>query len=197
MKKVLFIVFFITLFYSQSLQQVFAQFDYEDGCTAIGECRSNKQCVIKRYVEDKDSRIAIVGLSTDPNCNSSSIGGVKAPPGIAVFDRNVTNNGGNASGQNIGIILFISNLLRVFTIIAGIWAMFNLLYGGYIYITSMSDSGATEKVKNSLTMTVIGIAIIAGAYIFAAVIGALMFGDPNFILQPELQGALQGTTPTP
>lgn len=187
----------VTLF-TQVSSFALAQYDYRDGCTSLGQCINNQKCVVVDTIIDMDTRTDIVGLSTGINCNSSEIGGVKAPPGVARFDRSIINNGGDPGVQNIGIILFISNLLKVFTIIAGIWAMFNLIMGGYTFITSMSDAGAAEKVKTSITMTVIGIAIIAGAYIIAGLIGALMFGDPNFILQPELQGAINSSSaPTP
>jgi uncharacterized membrane-anchored protein len=52
----------------------------------------------------------------------------------------------------------------------------------------MSDAGVTEKVKEKITMTVIGLAIIAGSYILAGLIGLVMFGDASFIISPKLQG---------
>lgn len=194
MKKLLLFTTTFVLLFVTSLSPAFAQYDFRDGCTSVGECKGNYKCVVKETIEDRDEITQVIGLSTEPNCNSSAIGGVKAPPGVAIFDNSVVNGGGgNASTQNIGLILFISNLLKVFALIAGIWAMFNMVMAGYTYITSMSDAGVTEKVKNNLTMTVIGLALIAGAYIIAGVIGALMFGDANFILQPHLYSALQST----
>ncbi|MDQ5950948.1 MAG: hypothetical protein QG639_225 [Patescibacteria group bacterium] len=191
MKKFLWSLAIVFVGMVTSSNAVFAQYDFRDGCESLGQCIDNRKCVVVETIIDMDVRTDIVGLSTEPNCNASEIGGVKAPPGVARFDRSIINNGGNAGTQNIGIILFISNLLKVFAIIAGIWAMFNLIMGGYVFITSAGDAGATEKVRTSITMTVIGLAIIAGGYIIAALVGALMFGDPNFILQPQLQGALQ------
>lgn len=162
---------------------------------AIGACDGNFKCVISGYELNADGVMAPVVTRTEqPNCNSSEIGGVAPPKAILSLNDRTRFSGTGSEGESIGIIMFISNLIRVFAIVAGIWAMFNLLMGGYTLITSMSDAGAMEKVKNNITMTVVGLAIIAGAYIIAAVIGAVMFGDPNFILRPQLQGALQGTT---
>lgn len=159
-------------------------------CESVGQCINNYKCV--SHTTNNGSQITTtISLSTEPNCTDSAIGGVKSPTGINFFDNAATANGGNAAGQNIGIIAFISNLLKVFTIIAGAWAMFNFIMGGYTYITSMSDAGATEKVKNSITMTVVGLAIIAAAYTIAGLIGLIMFGDAGFILNPKLEGALQ------
>jgi hypothetical protein len=197
LKRILYSAFALILFLSITVTTTSAEqptFEYEDGCTAAGQCLNNSTCVVKNTVSDGSSIIITVGKSDQPNCNSSSIGGV-SPPG-AIHTLNVAAGAQTDSeGNNIGIIIFISNLIRLFAIVAGIWAMFNLIMGGYTFITSMSDAGAMAKVQNSITMTIIGLAIIAGAYIIAAVIGALLFGDPNFILNPQLQGALQGTTP--
>lgn len=183
--KYIFILITTLILLTQFASVTYANDDIikEGGCERAGQCVNNKVCIQDRNQEGQGT------LRPGPNiCGSSSIGGVRPPNGIAILDAQAGSQQGTTG--NIGILFFISNLLRLFTIIAGIWAMFNLIMGGYTYITSMSDSGATEKVKNSITMTVIGLAIMAGAYIIAAVIGALMFGDPNFILQPELQGAL-------
>lgn len=162
-----------------------------------GDCVDNYKCEISGYDKDKDgNRVPVITRSKDPNCNSSAIGGVTPPGAINSFNGRASIGGGPSNrGESIGIIVFVSNLLKVFAIVAGMWAMFNLAIAGYTFITSMSDAGAMDKVKNSMTMTVIGLAIIAGAYIIAAVIGALMFGDANFILKPEITGALQSANP--
>lgn len=194
--KLLAPLFFLLIFFLAAVSTAQAQrivYDYEDGCTSAGSCVDNFYCVVKDTISSTTEILIIVGKSDQPNCNSSSIGGVRAPGAVRTLNRAA---GAGSSGNSIGIVLFISNLLRLFAVVAGIWAMFNMIMGGYTYITSMSDAGATEKVKQSMTMTVIGLSIIAGAYIIAALIGALMFGDPNFILRPELRGALE-TPATP
>lgn len=157
---------------------------YEDGCTRIGQCINNRTCV----PEISQDGYRVVRLGNDENCGSSTIGGVDAPAGIR--GKNVLANQQN-SESSIGIVIFLSNLLRVFAIVAGIWAMFNFISAGFIYITSMSDTGATQRVASKITMTVVGLSIIAGAYTLAALVGWIMFGDPGFILNPQLQGALQ------
>lgn len=159
----------------------------EDGCTKIGQCIDNFKCIVIPGEDPRTSQ-SILKKSDKPNCNSSDIGGVDLPEGIKQF--NDSSGGDDLGGESIGIIVFISNLLKVFAIICGIWAMFNFVVGGYTFITSMSDAGAYEKVRNSITMTIIGLAIIAAAYTIAGLIGLLMFGNAGFILNPQLDGAL-------
>lgn len=180
MKKLFIILSALCLFFSITAVSLAQE------CERVGQCVNNRTCRLERNNDGDEVWV----LSNEANCGSSSIGGVAAPGAIYEINNAVAAVQGN-DADGIGIIIFISNLIRLFSIVAGIWAMFNLISAGYIYITSMSDTGATQKVVNNITMTVIGLSIIASAYIIAAIVSALMFGDPMFILQPELQGALQ------
>lgn len=94
----------------------------------------------------------------------------------------VTDPGG------FGLINFFSNVLRLLTIIAGLWGLLNLIFAGWGYITSGGDpekvKGATSKINNSL----IGLAIIAASYTVAAIIGWIFFGNPTMIISPQITG---------
>lgn len=184
---------FITVSHTISAQSI--EIVYEDegenSCTSPGQCINNYKCIEKSQIDQGGKIIVTIGRSSEPNCNSSVVGAVKPPIGISEFDN---RSGADSSGQQIGIIFFASNLLRLFATIAGIWAMFNIGMAGYMYITAMSDAGVTEKVKDKITMTVIGLAIIAGSYIIAGLIGLVMFGDATFIISPKLY---QAGAPTP
>jgi hypothetical protein len=144
------------------------------GCTAVGQCVGNKRCVSVQGV--------IYPGTVD--CGSAQLGGVKPPPAITSFNFQT----GSASGN--GIILFLSRLINLFVIVCGIWTMFNFLYSGYILISSQSDTKNQSEIKDKLTMTAIGLAIIAGAYIIAGLIGLIFFGDAGYILNPQLVSAL-------
>lgn len=178
MKKLVFLLLFfatLTLFApSVKAQQT------EGGCTQVGQCVGNKRCVVKP-VPGAPSGTTVI-TPQGGACGSSQIGGI-TPPGA------VQNINGNLGGQ-IGIIVFLSKLINLFVIICGIWTLFNFLYSGYVLITSMGDVKAQSEVKDRVTMTAIGLAIIAGAYIIAGLIGLIFFGDATFILNPKLTSAL-------
>jgi len=106
-------------------------------------------------------------------------GTVDAPAGVAAYD---------AQSGGIGLLLFMSNLIKVGTIIAGVWVMFNFIMAGYTYVTSSGDAGAHKKVMDQLSMSVIGLVLIVASYTIAAIIGLLVFGDPNYILNPKICG---------
>jgi hypothetical protein len=105
-------------------------------------------------------------------------GDIKAPVGVQQY---------NASG-NIGLILFASNVLKIFTIAMGIFLLFNFVKAGFDFVLHPDDTGMQTKVKDQLTMNVIGLVIIAAAYTIAGLIGLLFFNDVGFILNPKLTG---------
>ncbi len=123
----------------------------------------------------------------DGRLNGTIFGQIETPPGVTLF---------NAQGTNgIGLIPFISNLIKLATIVAGLWVMINIILAGYIFITSSGDSSAYGKVKDKITMSVIGLIIIVAAYTITALVGLLFFGDAGYILSPNISGPTSTTTP--
>jgi hypothetical protein len=125
---------------------------------------------------------AILALNTGdpyvPPANDSIFGLIKPPPGVAEYQ--------DAAGGKIGIIVFLSNIIRLVTIAAGVWTMFNIILAGWIYLTSSGDASAHEKVSSKLINSVIGLALVAFAYTIAAAIGFIIFGDAGYIINPDI-----------
>lgn len=149
------------------------------GCTSVGQCINNKRCVA-------DSNGIVYPNGAD--CGSAQLGEVQLPESIRRYNILGSMRSGEARGT--GLMIFISSLINLFIIICGIWTLFNFLYAGFIMISSQSDAKAMSTVRESLTMTAIGLAIIAGSYILAGLIGLIFFGDASFILDPKITGAL-------
>lgn len=106
-------------------------------------------------------------------------GPVAAPPGVDKFNAAV-------GAGNIGIVLFASNMIKLVTVIAGIWALFNLIMAGFKYITASNDVKAVETAWQSIYMSLIGLIIIVSSFTITAVISYVLFGDATFILNPKL-----------
>lgn len=113
-------------------------------------------------------------------------GTIKAPPGVDKYQAQV-------GADNIGIILFASNMIKLVTVVAGIWAFFNLIMAGFRYITASNDVKAVETAWQSIYMSLIGLIIIVSSFTITAVISFIIFGDATFILNPKLTGV--GGTP--
>ena len=156
--------------------------DCRSGCHYVGECVNTYLCVLVAQ--------NTVAPSTTQRCGNSQgsvvIGKINAPAGVGLY--NIQAGGGPTS---IGIIVFASRLIRLFTIIAGLVVFFNFILAGATLITKAGESKAYAEIQEKLTYSMIGVVIIVAVYIGAALIG-LIFGDAAFILKPNIEqyGAL-------
>lgn len=71
-----------------------------------------------------------------------------------------------------GIEVIISNILAVFTTIVGLAAFVMLLMGGFLYLTSGSNSKGTEAAKQTITYSIIGIVVALMAFFILQAIAA-------------------------
>ena len=142
------------------------------GCSYQGQCApSNKICeVVAQGV------IADIGGP----CGSAIVGGITAPQGVGNY------NCSTGLCTNIGIFSFISVALRLFTVICGLFMFFNFLWAGYALITKAGDTKAFTDVRERLQYAMIGLVIIVAAYMLAAIIGLVFFGNARFILKPDI-----------
>lgn len=92
------------------------------------------------------------------------------------------------SVANGGLTLFLTNILRFVFVIAGIYAFINLILAGFGYMSAGGDSKAMSKAWDKIWQTLLGLAIIAGSFVIAAVIGYIIFNDPMFMLKLTVYG---------
>ena len=123
---------------------------------------------------------SLIAAVASPSASPKSVfGQIAPPPGVAAYDK--------AAG-GMGLILFLSNLIRIVTIAGGIFVMINFLYAGWIYLSSSGDVAAHKKAADTVVYSVIGLAIIVGSYAAAALAGLIFFGDAKFIISPTICG---------
>jgi hypothetical protein len=89
---------------------------------------------------------------------------------------------------NTGLILFLTNVLRLVFVVAGIYALLNFIIAGYTYMSAGGDSKQLSAAWSRIWQTFMGLVIIVGSFALAAIIGQLVFGKWNFILSPEIYG---------
>lgn len=95
---------------------------------------------------------------------------------------------GGGYGDVTDLPMFISNIVRVITIGAGIFALINFVAAGINYISAGGDE---EKISNSWNMilnSIYGLLIIAMAFILTGLISWLLFKDASIILKPTIYG---------
>ncbi|OGJ37489.1 MAG: hypothetical protein A2383_00495 [Candidatus Pacebacteria bacterium RIFOXYB1_FULL_39_46] len=128
--------------------------------------------------------VIAVGQITPTNPKTSDetsiFGTIEAPAGVDRY---------NAEGEGgIGLITFISNLIRLATVAAGVWVLINFILAGWQYIISSGDSKGVTQASSMMTNSLVGLGLIVGAYTIAAIIGLIFFGDATYIINPTLRG---------
>lgn len=64
----------------------------------------------------------------------------------------------------------VANLYTTLVIVSGIATFLYLALGGFQYITSGGDKAAVEQARNKITYSLMGLAIVVGAYAFGFIL---------------------------
>ncbi|OGM28035.1 hypothetical protein A3D00_05465 [Candidatus Woesebacteria bacterium RIFCSPHIGHO2_02_FULL_38_9] len=99
-------------------------------------------------------------------------GTVEPPPGVVQF------SGGNLQGLSA----FLSNILKLLIVAAGIFAVFNFILAGYAFLSAGDNPKDIEKAWAKIWQSLLGLTVAAGAFILAAIFGKLLFNDYNALL---------------
>lgn len=106
----------------------------------------------------------------------AGLGTVNPPPGVNQFK----------GGKVAGIPVLLSIIFRTLIVLAAIFTVFNLIFAGYDFISAGSDPKKIQDAWSRIWQSLLGLTIAAGAFVLAAVVGRLIFGDANAILQVRI-----------
>ena len=90
-----------------------------------------------------------------------------------------------AGSQGQGLFLFLSNLFMLVGTVAGIYMIVLLITAGYAYLGASGDPKKVELAGSKILQSIIGLVIIAAAFIIAGLVGR--FTGIN-ILNPTIYG---------
>ncbi len=82
---------------------------------------------------------------------------------------------------------FLSALFRFLVIVAGVFSLWQFLTGGLGIITGGSDKGKLAEAQSKITMSILGLVIIAASFLLAGIAGQILFGSFTAILSPTLK----------
>ena len=85
---------------------------------------------------------------------------------------------------------FLSAIIRFYIIIAGLFTLWQFLSGGIGFITSNGDKTKISESTNKITMSLVGLVIIAASFVIIAIASQLLFGDFRAILIPKFKSVL-------
>lgn len=112
-------------------------------------------------------------LAVIPGASNDVVGTLNPPESVIKRTADVGN--------------FMSAIISFIVVIAGVYALWQLLTGGLGYITSNGDKAKVQEASQKMLMAILGLFIIAASFIIAAVVSRLLFGDSNVIFNPVLK----------
>lgn len=93
-------------------------------------------------------------------------------PAFAVGLDSLYAPGAAMGGNNAKLDTLINPLIANVLIISGVVAFFTIFLAGYNYISAGGDKGKTEQAQQMLTYGILGLIVIASAYLITRLIGA-------------------------
>lgn len=90
---------------------------------------------------------------------------------------------GPLGGEIGGLQQIISIVLRSLIVVAGIYAVINIVLAGISYISAAGDSKRIGEATAKIWHSILGLVVAAGAFVLAGVIGEILYGDPTALLQ--------------
>lgn len=91
------------------------------------------------------------------------------------------------AGALTALVKILNVGLNLVLIVAGLYTLLNFILAGFKYITSHGDPKATLEANQRMTYTVVGLIIIAIAPLLAAVLGIVLFGRYDAIINPDIK----------
>jgi len=85
-----------------------------------------------------------------------------------------------------GFTNFLSNIINLIILIAGIFTLVNFVLAGYGYLSSNGDPQKIAAAGNKMLESLIGLIIVAAAFIIAGIIGFVVFGDQSALINLNL-----------
>ena len=100
-------------------------------------------------------------------------GTVNPPPGVSSYS---------------GIQAFISAMIKTVIAISAIYALFNLIFAGYSFMSAGANPDKIAQSWAKIWQTLLGLLVAVGAFVLAGIFGKLIFGDYNALLQLRIFG---------
>jgi len=87
-----------------------------------------------------------------------------------------------------GLIIIITNLVRLAIVLAGVYTLINFILAGYGYLSAGGDAKLVQKSQERIWRSVLGLVVVAGSVVLASVIGYILYGSSgwNLLISPRI-----------
>lgn len=104
-------------------------------------------------------------------------GVVRPPAGVA-------SRFGTDPAAGIGSLLQL--FFNILITAGGIYAVFNFILAGYAFLSAGDNPKGVETAWAKIYQTIIGLVFLVGAFLISGVIGLLVYGRADALLNPTL-----------
>ena len=87
-----------------------------------------------------------------------------------------------------GLVVLFNNLLRLLVVGGGIYALINFIIAGYLFMSAGNDPKKIDFAWAKIWQSMVGLLIIAVAFVLAALIGKLLFGNAKALFEIKIYG---------
>jgi len=87
---------------------------------------------------------------------------------------------------------FISNIIKLIIVVAGLYTVFNFIFAGLSYLSAGGDSKKVALAGAKIWQSIIGLVIVVAAFVIGAIVSNILFGDPSKIFQINIEGPSGG-----
>ena len=104
--------------------------------------------------------------------------------------ENPLPNYGNIApeGGKPGLVGLLNNIIRLIFILAGLFAFFQLILAGFGFISAGGNPESVDKAWSKIWQALVGLLIVIISFLIAMLMGELLFGNPQAILNPKIYG---------
>ena len=102
-------------------------------------------------------------------------GPITKPQGVATY-----------GDYNVGLISLFNNLLKLIIVGAGLFTFINIIIAGYTFLSAGGEPKKIAEAWGKIWQSLLGLSVVAGSFILAAIFGWLIFKDPGAILRPKI-----------
>ena len=95
---------------------------------------------------------------------------------------------GGYGDVSTGLPRFVTNIVTLIFVAAGLYAFFNLMFAGFTYITSAGDTKKIETALYSINMSLLGLVVMVAAAAVTGIVSYILFGSATAILSPKIIG---------
>ena len=81
---------------------------------------------------------------------------------------------------------YLNVIINLLIVGAGIYALLNFILAGYGYLSAGGDPKKIQEASANIWQSIVGLVIVAGSFLIAALIGYLVFKDANALLFPQI-----------